>query len=179
MASGFPQLKPIPTEELFRREFEPVYRFLVGMLKDESAAEDATQETFRRALIAWDRYDERGQFRSWLFAIARREGLHAIRSRSRQPERCDTGLEDVPAATPWPDAVAVARDEQRVVRAAVNSLAPAEREVVLMRMDAGLPFKEIAAITGAPLSTVLNQMRRALAKLRQKLKPEVRDEMLT
>ncbi len=177
MATTSSEENPFPPDELFRREFEPVYRFLLGMLGNEACAADAAQDTFRRAVEAWGRYEEKGRFRSWLFTIARREGLRVLRDRSRQAEEGEGEADDFADEAPWPDAVAVAREDYRVLREAVNELAAPEREVVLMRVDAGLRFREIAEITDEPLSTVLNRMSRAVAKLRKKWEQEKKHEI--
>ena len=53
------------------------------------------------------------------------------------------------------------------VRAALEQLPEAEREVVRLRLDEDLKFHEIAARTGAPLNTVLGRMRNATRRLRE------------
>ena len=57
-----------------------------------------------------------------------------------------------------------------VVRGAVAGLPPHLRQVVVLKHDAGLKFREIAVVLGIPLSTVLSRMRRAAELLRPALK---------
>jgi RNA polymerase sigma-70 factor (ECF subfamily) len=64
----------------------------------------------------------------------------------------------------------VRRETVEQVREAVQSLPAQQRHVVQARMYEGKTFAQLAAEMGVPLGTVLTHMRRALGKLRQKLK---------
>ena len=55
---------------------------------------------------------------------------------------------------------------------AIAALSPEQREVFIMREEAGLPFEEIAKIIKAPLNTVKSRMRYALQNLRNNLKAQ-------
>jgi hypothetical protein len=70
-------------DSLFARYREPVYRFLRRVLRDATAAEDLTQETFLRALKADYRAD--GRERGWIFEIARNLARDHDRARNRRP----------------------------------------------------------------------------------------------
>ena len=60
-------------------------------------------------------------------------------------------------------------DEWERIRAAVMKLPPEQREVFTMRMDAGMPFKEIAKLQGTSINTALARMQYAMGKLREML----------
>jgi RNA polymerase sigma-70 factor (ECF subfamily) len=62
------------------------------------------------------------------------------------------------------------------VESAIDTLPPEQREVVLMRHQSELTFREIAELTGVSINTALGRMRYALINLRKTLEPEYFDE---
>ena len=62
-----------------------------------------------------------------------------------------------------------AKEAREAILAAIGELAPQLREVVLMRVNSDLKFREIADITGLPLGTVLGRMNQASKKLKESL----------
>jgi RNA polymerase sigma-70 factor (ECF subfamily) len=153
-------------EPLFARYEGPVFRFLVGVLRDHHAAEDALQETFVQAIrraeaVAPD------TFRGWLFTVAYRQAMLVKRKAKRLPAQADelalVGLVgDDPA-----DARAGRADEARRVRELLDLLPAPQRAVIAARVFDGLTFREVAAALGCPLNTALSRMHDGLKNLRQ------------
>jgi RNA polymerase sigma-70 factor (ECF subfamily) len=142
-------------------------RYLVYLTGRREAAEDLVQETWMRALERAGQYDGRSRFEPWLFAIARnlaidwlrREGRGALAESGDAPEPAAGD-----AASPF---AAAARSEDAVrVAAALGGLPAAQREALLLRFQEELSLEEIAAVTGAPVSTVSSRIQRGLAALR-------------
>ncbi|MDY3553598.1 RNA polymerase sigma factor [Gemmata sp. JC717] len=153
-------------EALFARYEEPVFRFLLGVLKDHHAAEDALQETFVQALRNLDAVAA-DTFRGWLFTIAYRQAMLLKRKAKRVPTQADPlvllGLVgDGPA-----DQRADTADDARRVRELLTLLPGPQREVILARVIDGKTFREVAAALGCPLNTALARMHDGLKKLRQ------------
>ncbi|AWM41261.1 ECF RNA polymerase sigma factor SigK [Gemmata obscuriglobus] len=153
-------------EALFARYEEPVFRFLIGVLKDHHAAEDALQETFVQALRNLDAVAA-DTFRGWLFTIAYRQAMLLKRKAKRVPTQADPlvllGLVgDGPA-----DQRADTADDARRVRELLTLLPGPQREVILARVLDGKTFREVAAALGCPLNTALARMHDGLKKLRQ------------
>jgi RNA polymerase sigma-70 factor (ECF subfamily) len=153
-------------ETLFARYEGPVFRFLVGVLRDHHAAEDALQETFVQAIRHADTVTP-DTFRGWLFTVAHRQAMLLKRKARRLPERADElvllGLVgDDPA-----DARAHQTDDARVVRELLDQLPPAQRAVIAARVFEGKKFREVAAALGCPLNTALARMHDGLKRLRQ------------
>jgi RNA polymerase sigma-70 factor (ECF subfamily) len=111
---------------------------------------DLSQATFLRAFAAVRRSLSRqgpsqpGLFRAWLVRIAVNVGKNHARDAGRWRFENAEVLAEAPS--PGPDAVALLeRAEQRTrVRSAMASLSPRQREVVTLRVDGGLPFREVA-----------------------------------
>ena len=141
-----------------------VFGFLLGCLRHHADAEDATQETFVRIVRGLGKYEHRGQFRAWVFQIARNQAALTAQRRQRVGDR-ETSIEPG-LIEAMPDVIEEAPD-YAPVRAALERLPEAEREVVRLRLDEDLKFHEIAARTGAPLNTVLGRMRNATRRLRE------------
>src|SRR5439155_22180354 len=101
------------------------------------------------------------------------------RTRQRRQERVTLGLEEqeavpapprgYPAPGADPAASALAGEEARQLRAAVDALPPPLRQAVVLRVVEGLSFQELAETLGLPLQTAAARVRRALLRLRERL----------
>lgn len=163
-------------ENLFRRYYERIFSYLVRMIGDRDLAEDAAQEAFIRGFRSLKTYRNHGSFKSWIFRIAHREGLRMLKRERRHsmaaPLPKDDVYQDIADSAPLPEDIVVHHEQLQRLETALERLNDAERQVVLLRMSEGLPFKEIAGITGTPLNTVLGRMRNAVKKLRRELNQE-------
>lgn len=159
------------------RLFEPyeqaLYRYLWQMLKHQQDSEDALQETIRKALRALPNYREDGHFKSWLFRIARNTALDQIRRRQKVTalEEPDSEVAEQSSFRPEPDSALIAKERCEQLENAIAELSEAEREVVLLRFQADLSFKEIADMLGTPIGTILARMHRAKSHLKLSLTP--------
>jgi RNA polymerase sigma-70 factor (ECF subfamily) len=151
-----------------------VHAYCARALGDRDRAADCTQETFVSAWRARDRFDPaRGSLAAWLLGIARHRVLDVFRGAHRVP----TPVDDVPvapAAGDAPDVPEVLADRLLVAHA-LQSLAPAARQVVELAFYGELTQAEIAERTGLPIGTVKSHMRRALLRLRADLEGGVTD----
>jgi RNA polymerase sigma-70 factor (ECF subfamily) len=73
--------------------------------------------------------------------------------------------------SPGPEALALAASDRERVRAALQELAPEFREALVLRELEGLSYKEISAITGAPMGTVMSRLSRGREWLKRLLSP--------
>jgi RNA polymerase sigma-70 factor, ECF subfamily len=165
-------------ERLLARHRAPLYTFLVRMVGDTERAEDLAQETFLRIVKGAQGWEHRARFQSWMYAIARNLCADAARrDRFRKTESLDAepadggssiadGLED---PGPAPDRSAESERLRPILQRALLSLPPDQREVFVLREQAGLPFREIAEIVSANENTVKSRMRYALEALRKAL----------
>lgn len=155
-----------------------IYRFIVHMIGREQVAEDLTQETFLKAVRGFPRFELREQpggegspFGAWLFTIARNTCRDWIRR--REPLRLEDpeDLAERPVAMAEEEEIDPGEWERRKeeLARAVESLPPAQREVVKLRIHSGLRFEEIAEVMSAPLGTTLARMHYALGHLRRAL----------
>jgi RNA polymerase sigma-70 factor (ECF subfamily) len=145
-------------------DIEALYRThggaLLGYLRRAfgDGADDLLQETFFQAMRGRDRLDAAQSARAWLFGIARRVGLAAI----RRNKPCQA-LPEVPAADAQTD------ERLAAVRAAIASLPEAQRETLELRLRNELSYEEIAAVLGIPVGTVRSRLHGAVKTLRDRL----------
>jgi RNA polymerase sigma-70 factor (ECF subfamily) len=165
-------------ELLLRRHRAPLFTFLLRMLGDRQKAEDLAQETFLRIVKGAQAWEHRARFQTWLFTIARNLCVdQARRDRFRRADSLDAqGPDDEPAmvdSVPGreidPSRGAESARLRPVLAKALASLPEEQREVFLLREQAGVPFKEIAELTGVNENTVKSRMRYALEGLRKAL----------
>lgn len=162
---------------LVRRHSVWMQAFLRGLLPSEADAEDVFQETWVRVVTSAGKY-RGGRVKPYLAVVARSAAMDRLR-RSGRMVSLDAGagvleaaLESIPDGRLSPsenfESKAVAED----VRRAVRSLPEGPRQVFLMRIEAELPFKEIASALGVPIGTALTWMRTATLKLKEILGAE-------
>jgi len=164
-------------EALLRRHRAALHAFLYRLTGDRSRAEDLAQETWLKIVAAAPRWERRARFTTWAFSIARNVALdEARRSSHRTAESLDAPRADgraladgVAAEAPGPDRGAESALLRPKLEAALAALPLEQREVFVLREYAGVPFADIAEITGAPVPTVKSRMRYALEALRAEL----------
>ena len=164
-------------EVLVRRHRTPVFSFLVRLVGERPRAEDLLQETFLRVVRAAPGWEPRARFSTWLYGIARNLAIdESRRAAFRRTEPLDRSApgQDPPIALlasgdPPPDRAAEAALLRPRLEEALASLPAEQREVFLLREQAGLAFREIAAVTATPENTVKSRMRYALEGLRATL----------
>jgi RNA polymerase sigma-70 factor (ECF subfamily) len=153
--------------ELYARYEGPVFRFLLGFLKDHHLAEDVLQETFVQAVRHADRVAGE-TVRGWLFTVAHQQAVLAKRRSKRVPAAADptvlTDLLNDPTGSP--DAAVATADDRRVFGELLAELPAAQREVIRLRVVEGLRFREVADRLGCPLNTALGRMHDGLKALR-------------
>ncbi|NCC59098.1 MAG: sigma-70 family RNA polymerase sigma factor, partial [Synergistales bacterium] len=167
--------------QLVGRYKRPLFSFLHRFASDPGQADEWFQETWVRAIQHMNLFRQRN-FPGWLFRIA--HNLIIDQARRKKPDGSldaplpDSGIplgDTIPAATLSPALEAGGRDLGRQIEAAVNTLPFEQREVFWLRMDSGLPFKEIARLQRTSVNTALARMQYALGKLRAALGPAYRE----
>lgn len=163
---------------LVERHQERIFGFLLGMVRDRSMANDLFQETFLRVIKAMHKqrgsYNQQGRWLAWVMRIARNAALDHLRSRKKWQDVSDHGDEDsasfwdrLPAEDLKADDLLHNSEQRDWLAACIDQLSPDQREVLLLRHEAELTFKEIAQMTDCSINTALGRMRYALLNLRR------------
>ncbi|MBS2016284.1 MAG: RNA polymerase sigma factor [Deltaproteobacteria bacterium] len=146
-----------------------IHRFLRDLLGDGALAADATQETFVRAYRQLGTFREGGAIVPWLFGIARNVSLEVRRARSRAARVIAPPSGDLPHDPPGPgspETELLSREALRVVDGALAGLSEDRRAMLLLRLDHGLAYEEIASLMGFSLAKVKVEIFRAREALR-------------
>ena len=149
--------------ELVTRHHAACLRYAAHALSDATEAEDVVQETLLRAHRSLDRYEERQQFRAWLFRIlVNRCRTAAARNGSRR-RRDDQAYEAGPRTTT--DSADTVDLRSRLARA-LTGLDAVHREAFLLKLGEGLEYEEIARMTGASIPALKMRVKRARDHIR-------------
>lgn len=164
---------------LVERYRRPLYGFITRMVSSPSEADEVFQEVWLRVINKAGTY-RKDRFRGWLYRIA--HNLMIDRSRCRKPtvsldavtgdESGSTLGDRVPSTERMPSAIVAGTELAERIRAAVDQLAPEQREVFLLRTEGDIPFKEIAVVQGVSINTALARMQYAVNRLRKLLHNE-------
>jgi RNA polymerase sigma-70 factor (ECF subfamily) len=155
---------------IFDRHAPGVRRFLGDLLRDDTAADEATQETFVRAHTRLATVENTARLQSWLFGIARMISFEHLRARRRDaPPPDDAANADDTDRAPSPESALLSAESDRVLDDAMAELSEERRAALVMRLDHGLGYAEIAEAMGWSLQKVKNEIHRARLQLRQRL----------
>lgn len=134
-----------------------IFTVALRITHDRALAEDAVQELFVKLIKSPPEKDLRKP-RAYIFKAARNAALDILR---KNPAHDDIEEHtDIPAPR---------KADYSDVTEALNSLPEQQRSIVVMHINAGLKFREIADITELPLGTVLWKYRKAIAAMREAL----------
>ncbi len=151
---------------LVERYDRAVYHLAYRTLHDTEEARDATQEAFFKAYRSLRTFKPGSKFSTWIFAIVYHACCDRLARRKRysneeMPERAD--------GSPTPEQSAIAGDEARRLRAAIEALPEKYRTVITLYHLQGKQYDEIATVLGLPMGTVKTHLFRAKEQLRRLL----------
>lgn len=156
---------------LYMAHAKSIQRFLRDLLGDSTLAADGTQETFARAFQRLETVRSEETKVGWLFGIARHVSLEYIKA--RRSDRNRFVEEEHGSAAPCrgrsPEAQLLGREAAHIVSKALGKLPEERRAVLLMRMDHGLSYEEIATALGWSVAKARVEVFRAREILRAAL----------
>jgi RNA polymerase sigma-70 factor (ECF subfamily) len=164
-----PSLHPT-FEEVVLPHLDSAYNLARWLTRNEQDAEDVVQEACLRAYRYFPTFNG-DHARGWLLTVVRNScysWMDAARPMKNSVE-FDENVFSPTVREPDPERLLLQTDNASLVRRALKNLAPNFREVLILRELEGLSYKEIAAITGMPLGTVMSTLSRARDRLRQAL----------
>ena len=166
--------RPDGGSDFFEKNYDRVYQYVRGMVRDPNEAEDLTQEAFLRAHRQRETLKDPGAVLSWLYRIATHVALDRLRQRkTRDSRQSDADVTDIDRLD-----VEVPSSEQRLeqeqmsacVQRLLVDLPDTYRSVLLLHDTHGLSAPEIAAALEVSLPTVKIRLHRARLRLKTTLK---------
>ncbi len=153
--------------EIFDRFGAVVYGAAAGVVGDDGSAQDIVQDVFVELWSHPDRYDPAvGSLRSYLMVLARHRAVDTLRSELRRIARQQRHYRLTGDQAPQsPGEEVLTADVAAAVRAAIQRLPAAQRQVIELAYFEGMTCREVALAVGIPEGTAKSRLRLALAKL--------------
>ncbi len=164
-------------EALLSRHQGRVYRFGRKMCGDDEDAADVVQETLLAAARTLPEFREASSVSTWLYTIARSFCIKRRRTSKFAPTSMESLDEEAgpggAVADPGrsPEEVAAGRQLQLALDAAIATLEPMYREVLVLRDVEGLPAAEVAEALGLSVEAVKSRLHRARMSVREQVAP--------
>lgn len=166
-------------DELIEKYYPEILRYCIWHAPNRTLAEDATQETFLKAIRYMNRYIHRGKFRAFLYKIASNTCIDMWRKQetiNEFPEGMNLEHMQLQMDMSYEESgfqeVQALLDMQWMIRI----LPEEQREIVILRFGHNLTIGEIADVTGIPFRTVQSRIRLALKKLKMEYRKEENNE---
>ena len=155
--------------ELFKSVQDPLFRYIVSLVRDQHLAEDILQEVFIRIYRKLSYLREPEAFRAWSYQIASREAFRHLNRERRWSDqvRDEATLTAVPANEHEGE---FPREMIETLPQLVESLSPASRAVVVLFYLHEMSLVETAAVLEIPIGTVKSRLAYGLETLRRSLK---------
>jgi RNA polymerase sigma factor (sigma-70 family) len=153
------------------------YNLARWLTHDDHDAEDLVQAAYLRALKSFDGF-QGANGRAWLLMIVRNACYTWLEQKKAHGTVAtfDEEIHGVESRALDPAERLVREEDQRSVRRMVEELPVELREVLVLRELEGLSYKEIAALVGIPLGTVMSRLARARERLQKRLGGRVGEE---
>jgi len=150
---------------LYDRTSPLLYGLIYKILGDKTPAEEILIETYASIWKKSALYDSRFLPLEWLLTIARARAIAGVNwhKKSSKKKELSIGIPDQEAT--------VAPGQQKLARSAMESLVPAQREILYWNYYSGLSCSEIAAQIGKPIGAVKTHARIGLIKLTELFRP--------
>lgn len=163
-------------KKLFTRYYPPLNSFFSKRGVPPEECNDLVQETFVNVFQGIGRFQHDARFDTWLYKIAGNVWRNTLRGRATQKrDAAEVELEPELAGASGhdPEQQALAEEEARLERQALrrelDKLPPQMRRCLLLRLDQGLKYREIAEVLGIAINTVKSLLHEAKKRLREAL----------
>lgn len=157
-------------EFLIKKYLKPIYNFIYKNVGYQEVAEDITQETFIKVWKNLKKFDQKRDFKPWIFQIAKNTLIDYSRKKK---------------TIPFPKLENLKEDSQNLVdffankiasEKILNNLDKEEQKIISMRHSQGMSFKQIAKFFGKPVNTVKSRYRRIMINIKKEYKPKNKDK---
>ena len=156
--------------KLYDEYADYIFGFALRQLRNRDAAKDVVQDTFMKLWINRSMIDSTGNYKGFLYSIARYRIIDTLRQQMNEPkfeeyiEHCSEESTDIS-----PEDIMMYEEFLAVVAVAKNKLTPRERQIYELSRDALLSNRQIAEKLGISEQTVKNHLSSALRTLRESL----------
>ncbi|OEU68110.1 MAG: hypothetical protein BBJ57_00100 [Desulfobacterales bacterium PC51MH44] len=169
-------------DKLVRKHKDKLFNLVYWFLGDYQEANDCAQDIFIKVFKSLKKFRFESAFSTWLYRIATNTCKNRLRSSAYRWKKKTVSLEnpegsksvnpsfEVEDGSPSPVNELEKKERLMLIEKAINALPEEQNRVVVLRDIQGLPYEEIADITGLNLGTVKSRLARGRLELRNKLK---------
>jgi RNA polymerase sigma-70 factor (ECF subfamily) len=174
---GLVQQEPAPVQQqskLARFELSVLphmaaaYNLARWLTRNDHDAEDVVQEAYLRAYRFFDGFHG-GDGRTWLLAIVRNTCYTWLQQNRKPSIELEDDLPEPDSGRSNPEALLLRSLDSESLRQALDDLPVEFREAIVLRELEGMSYKEIGAVAGIPLGTVMSRLARARSRLEKAL----------
>lgn len=150
----------------------PLVRYAARITGDLERARDVVQDTFLR-LCEQDPAELNGRLAPWLYTVCRRRALDVRRKEQRMQATESARLAERPADAADSSQTAEACELHQAALELLSELPEIQQEVVRLKFQDGLSYREIGEVAGLTVSNVGYLLHVALKSIRQRLQPRI------
>lgn len=147
---------------LYDKYVDIIYKYFLSRVQNQTIAEDLTSDLFFNVLKNIDKYKHRGQFKAWIFTIARNMFYKHLRKPS--PSNFEE-LDNMPSPLPMPEQEVTEKQTLLRIRGAINTQPELDQELFRLRFVSGLKFSEIGIVIGKSETATKKHFYRLLEKI--------------
>lgn len=164
-------------ESIFHRLYDTyhqdIFRFLMYVVKDRTAAEDMSHEVYVRVLRAYDRFEGKSSEKTWLFSIAKNVAIDHFRKMNVRKQHTfdafDWEQQQLIADGKSPEQFAELNEELQQLLQALETCTGDQKMVIILRYIQELSVRETALVLDWTEAKVKTTQHRAIKALREKL----------
>jgi len=157
-------------EQLYRRHKNPLLRYFLRQVDGLGTAEELFQETWQSVIKASNGYQVNARFTTWLYHIARNKLIDYYRKNGRGDLFSlddEAGIEPIAPFACEPEEQLNEVRSKRLFLWALSQLSPAQREVLVLKIDSAMTVQDIAETICDNAEAVKSRLRYAVQKLKQ------------
>jgi len=158
-------------EQLYQTHSQMVYWAAYGVCKNHDTAAETMQAVFVRVLENLDQFQDMSdaQCKAWLYRVAVNRSIDTLRKFRRETIADDAGMQETVDESLLPEAAALQKEQQQLVRTLVEQLPDKYREPIMLYYFANMNYTDIAQLLGMSEGTLKSRMARGRAILAKQL----------
>ena len=156
---------PSALRQIYEKHRKGMMRVATALLDDRSFVEDLVHDVFVRFAGTAGRFELTGSLKAYLSVCVANCARDFNRSKRRRDAQSAGGAEWAGERTD-PEAATMQREQGAVIDGVLARLPEEQREVLVLHLQAGLPFRRIAALMEIPINTAMSRYRYGLEKIR-------------
>lgn len=157
-------------EKAFRQLFDlyhqDIYGYSISLLKSKEAAEENVQDVFMKVWLNRESLNIEQSFKAYIFTIARNQAFNVLNKAANEIILKEAVFYESQKTHEYGDYAVREADCKKLRKQAIKQLPPKRRQIFKMSRKKGMSYEEISQELGISISTVRNQMSKALESIR-------------